>query len=103
MPDGGKLTIEATVKDGQITLLFEDTGTGIPAEARDKMFEPFFSTKSETHMGLGLSLCQDFALAHGGHIEVDSEEGGGSVFHVLLPHREPVKMREVQGGSAPPQ
>lgn len=103
MPGGGTLTIEASVGNTQIRILFRDTGTGVPAEASDKLFEPFFSTKSETHMGLGLSLCQDFALAHGGRIEVDSKEGQGSVFRVFLPHRASEKMRAIRGLTAPPR
>jgi methyl-accepting chemotaxis protein len=63
-----------------------DTGTGIPEEEAEKIFEPFFSTKEVGKgTGLGLSICYGIIEAHGGRIEVESKVGGGSNFRVLLP------------------
>ncbi|MBI4954527.1 MAG: PAS domain S-box protein [Myxococcales bacterium] len=65
-----------------------DTGTGIAPEARQRIFEPFFSTKRD---GLGLGLATAYAIVrkHGGTIEVESEPGRGTTFHVLLPASAP--------------
>jgi two-component system, cell cycle sensor histidine kinase and response regulator CckA len=101
MPDGGKLT----VKTGNVTteesaeLAFKgmpaaeyvriditDTGTGIPADIRDKIFEPFFSTKEVGKgTGLGLSTVYGIVKQTGGFIYVDSEEGKGTTFSIFLP------------------
>jgi CheY-like chemotaxis protein len=62
----------------------KDTGPGIPRAIISKIFDPFFSTKAEGH-GLGLSTCYSIAKRHGGFLEVDSELGKGSTFHLFLP------------------
>ena len=64
-----------------------DNGTGIPAEIRDKLFQPFFTTKPTGEgTGLGLSISYDIvAQQHGGSIVVDSEVGGYSEFTIRLP------------------
>ena len=101
MPDGGTLTIEArTVSfdtaEAQRTLDAEpgdyvqvrvqDTGTGMPDEVADKIFEPFFSTKEEGEgTGLGLSTAYSIVKSHEGFIDVESEEGVGTTFRVHLP------------------
>ncbi|MFA5206770.1 MAG: ATP-binding protein, partial [Lentisphaeria bacterium] len=61
-----------------------DTGCGIPPEALDKLFDPFYSTKS-TGRGLGLSMALGIVRTHDGAIEVTSEPGRGSVFRIYLP------------------
>jgi signal transduction histidine kinase/ActR/RegA family two-component response regulator len=67
-----------------VVLSFEDKGVGIPRELLPRIFDPFFTTK---HKGSGLGLATTFSIVsrHGGHIEVESEPGKGSVFHVYLP------------------
>jgi PAS domain S-box-containing protein len=63
-----------------------DDGRGIPPEAIGRMFEPFFTTKEGAGgTGLGLAMVHGIVHDHGGHIEVSSQSGGGSVFRVLLP------------------
>ncbi len=68
----------------EIEIRVTDTGTGIPPEIRDKLFQPLFTTKSYG-LGLGLPLCKLIVEAHGGTISVTSEVGKGSTFTVALP------------------
>ncbi len=69
-----------------IELVIHDNGTGIPEKVRDKIFQPFFTTKpTGQSTGLGLSLSYDIMKAHGGHITVETEEGEGTSFIVRLP------------------
>jgi signal transduction histidine kinase len=63
-----------------------DTGTGIPAAIRDKVLEPFFTTKEERKgTGLGLSMVYGFVKQSGGHLKIDSKEGQGQLY--LPPRR----------------
>jgi signal transduction histidine kinase len=85
MPGGGTLTMGAKVeKDRRIALTIEDTGVGIPASALDRIFDLYFTTKAEGS-GLGLSIVYRIAQLHGGEIEVQSTEGRGTVFRLLIP------------------
>ncbi len=69
-----------------IRLTVEDHGTGIPASVREKMFEPFFSTKpKELGTGLGLSISHGIVKDHHGKFEIETAEGKFSRFHVILP------------------
>lgn len=82
--DGGEVVVE-TAEEGSCTLLrVVDQGAGIPDDHRDRLFEPFFSTKVEG-MGLGLAICHSLIHAHGGRVEVDSVVDRGSTFTVFLP------------------
>jgi two-component system cell cycle sensor histidine kinase/response regulator CckA len=101
MPDGGKLAVRTgnvgAPEAGQLAykgmpaadyvrIEISDTGTGIPAEIRDKIFEPFFSTKEVGKgTGLGLSTVYGIVKQTGGFIYVDSEVGKGSSFKIFLP------------------
>ncbi|MGA2958857.1 MAG: Cache 3/Cache 2 fusion domain-containing protein [Thermodesulfobacteriota bacterium] len=85
---------ELTISTGLISrngwndmeISFKDTGSGIPEENLDKIFEPFFSTKEVGKgTGLGLSICYGIIEAHGGHIEVESKLDEGTTFRVILP------------------
>jgi two-component system NtrC family sensor kinase len=62
----------------------QDTGLGIPADIRPRLFEPFFTNKPNG-TGLGLSISAHIVTQHGGQIEVDSTEKQGSTFRVVLP------------------
>jgi len=69
-----------------------DRGPGVAAEVRDRLFEPFVSTK-RTGTGLGLAIARRVVEAHGGHIEALSREGGGTVFRLTLPVGERVQRK----------
>jgi len=86
MPEGGRLTVKANHKKGQVHLSVTDTGCGIPRENMEKLFEPLFTTKARG-IGLGLAVSKNLVEANGGSIEVVSEEGKGSTFTVRLPIR----------------
>ncbi len=69
-----------------VRVIVRDNGSGIPAAVRDKIFQPFFTTKPTGQgTGLGLSLSYDIVKAHGGELKVDTRENEGSVFTVELP------------------
>ncbi len=87
MPNGGKLTISTqwVEKSKEIKIVVEDTGTGISQENLDKVFDPFFSTKSQKGFGLGLSVSYGIIKNHGGRVDVKSREGEGTRFSIYLP------------------
>jgi two-component system cell cycle sensor histidine kinase/response regulator CckA len=105
MPDGGKLTIKTANVSTQeaerltykgmppadyVRIDVSDTGTGIPADIVDKIFEPFFSTKEVGKgTGLGLSTVYGIVKQTGGFVYVDSEPGKGTTFHIFLPRYHP--------------
>jgi len=69
-----------------VKISIQDNGNGIPEKIKDKIFQPFFTTKpTGSGTGLGLSLAYDIVKAHGGEIKVESKEGEGSEFVILLP------------------
>lgn len=81
-----KLDIAGKVINGNIELQFSDDCCGIAPENIDRIFEPFFSTKTgDKGMGLGLDIVQQILISYGGKIRVESELGKGTVFYVTLP------------------
>jgi PAS domain S-box-containing protein len=84
MPEGGTLTIRGTSTNRELSLTIADTGTGISRDKLKKIFLPFFTTK-DTGVGLGLALVHKIVLSHGGRIDVQSSEGQGTTFTVILP------------------
>jgi signal transduction histidine kinase len=104
MPDGGRLELttrslvrrrpglEAAEPIPVVVLEVADTGVGIPEEDRERIFEPFYSTKTgddEGGTGLGLSVSHGIVKDHDGWIEIDARPGGGTVFRVFVPASEP--------------
>jgi two-component system NtrC family sensor kinase len=91
MPGGGRLSIRLSreARDGRAWAVgvVEDRGPGLDEEARERIFLPFFSTKSgaEGHMGLGLSIAYGIVSKLGGTIEAESPESGGCRFTVRIP------------------
>jgi len=86
MPEGGRLLVSTrrTSRPLGASIAFTDTGTGIAPDHLAHIFEPFFSTKSDG-LGMGLFVTRSIVEEHGGHIEVESQEGKGSTFTVWLP------------------
>jgi GAF domain-containing protein len=87
--DGFEPTLTAATKDlgSKVEIRIRDNGTGIPAEVRDKMFNPFFTTKPAGEgTGLGLSMSHDIIVKqHGGKIDVETEPGAFTEFIITLP------------------
>jgi two-component system NtrC family sensor kinase len=80
------VTVTTRKNASSIEVNIEDNGNGIPAQFIDKIFQPFFTTKpTGKGTGLGLSLSYDIVKAHGGQLKVETKEGEGTVFSVLLP------------------
>jgi signal transduction histidine kinase len=71
--------------DGRAMLTVADEGTGIPAELRERVFDPYFTTRHEG-TGLGLAIVKKIVLQHGGEIAAGEREGGGASFTIALPH-----------------
>lgn len=95
MSEGGRLTLRARPGDGVVRLEVEDTGTGIAAAVKPRIFDPLFTTKEPGRgTGLGLPIVRDVVVAHGGSVEVHSEEGAGARFIVTLPTGEPARGTE---------
>jgi len=70
-----------------VSLSIEDTGPGMPQEIREKIFEPFFSTKEDEHgNGMGLSVVRGIVSGYGGHVLISSGSGGGTCFRILFPY-----------------
>jgi signal transduction histidine kinase len=90
MPGSGTLTLSASLTEGQVPggpalrLSVSDTGAGIPAAQRSRIFDPFFTTKDEG-TGLGLAIVHAIVEAHQGRIDVESSEGRGTTFTIVLP------------------
>jgi two-component system cell cycle sensor histidine kinase/response regulator CckA len=120
MPNGGKLSIETnnitldenyakvhpgTVPGNYVMLSISDTGTGMTDEVKAHLFEAFFTTKpSGQGTGLGLSTCQSIVQQSGGHIDVQSEVGNGTIFNIYFPRVEQpldVVAKPLQSGPLP--
>jgi signal transduction histidine kinase len=97
MPTGGRLTLrtwEPPGAAGRVAFSVSDTGVGIPDELRERVFDPFFSTKSDTKgVGLGLAVVYGIVQRHEGTISVQSAPGAGTTFTIEIP-------RDAAGGAA---
>ena len=86
---GGQVTVTVCRKEKQVSLSVEDTGSGIPEELKERVFEPFFRVdKSRSRelggVGLGLALVREIVRVHDGRIAIKSKPAGGTIFEVIL-------------------
>jgi len=84
MPNGGKLELQASEKEGDIVITVQDTGAGIPDEIKSKLFTPLFTTKAKVQ-GLGLAVIKRMTEALGGTVSFESELKKGTKFIIRLP------------------
>lgn len=88
----GAIELATGVEDNEVWICVGDSGCGIPEEAMQRIFDPFYTTKAIGRgTGLGLAICYSIIAKHHGRIEVTSTEGSGSAFRVVLPVRQPVE------------
>ena len=93
MPSGGLITIATTnirssvlPDSAHVVLSVTDTGTGMTPEVKSRIFDPFFGTKTkDSNSGLGLTTVAGIVRQAGGRVDVDTEQGAGSTFHITLP------------------
>jgi two-component system NtrC family sensor kinase len=83
----GTISVSAFQRAGMILVEVADDGPGVPPEIRDKIFEPFFSTRGREGTGLGLSIASGIVQEHGGKLELMPDRGPGATFRVSLPMR----------------
>ena len=83
-PDGGRIGLELSSRNGTVTVDVADTGPGIGQEERERIFRPFWSTDGRG-TGLGLPIARELAVALGGRIELQTAPGQGSRFRLVLP------------------
>jgi len=88
-PKGGSVSVSAGVEDNALWVRVSDTGRGIDANEQERVFEPFYRSRSGRRfpqgLGLGLSIAHDLVVAHGGRLELHSVRGKGSHFTLWLP------------------
>jgi PAS domain S-box-containing protein len=90
MPAGGRLTMAAEMVEDEdsnpaLAITVADTGFGIDENDLQRIFEPFFTAKKKSGLGLGLAISQRIITNHGGHIMVESQPGQGTIFRIFLP------------------
>ncbi len=95
-PSGGSIEVRSITDDSSVMVEVADSGIGIPSKDLPHVFERFYQsdgspTRKFKGVGLGLAICSEIVEAHGGHIEVESKLGKGSVFRVTLPKSEEAK------------
>jgi len=95
-PPKGKIQVGTLEKGSLVEIFIKDTGTGMPADVVNQLFENnYYTTKGtadETGTGIGLMLCKDFLSRNGGNIQVSSAPGKGSRFSFTLPRNDGILM-----------
>ena len=98
MPKGGWLTVSTKIDGADAIIELSDTGIGIPAEHLTRIYDPFFTTKSEGRgTGLGLSVTYGIVQEHGGTLACESTPGQGTRFRLALPTLERSSLEAVAG------
>jgi signal transduction histidine kinase len=88
MPQGGSLTVSTIEQGNYVRINFTDTGTGMPDEVKNHIFEPFMSYGKKHGTGLGMAIVKKVVDDHGGKIEIASEMGKGTTISIQLPVKE---------------
>ena len=83
--DFGWIRLATQFQDDHVTVRVQDDGPGVPDEAIERVFDPFFTTRPGEALGLGLAQCFQIVRSHGGEISAYSTPGRGAVFEVRLP------------------
>jgi len=94
MPQGGRIKIKTFEEDKCVFLKVEDTGIGMPVDVMKRVFDPFYTTKGPKSTGLGMSLSYSIITRHQGTISVDSQEGKGTTFTIMIPTERVKKIEE---------
>jgi signal transduction histidine kinase len=84
MPQGGTLTLRTRHESGKVLIEVADTGAGMTAEERERIFTPYYTSKAQG-TGLGLAIVQSVVSDHGGRVRVQGEPGRGTTFVIELP------------------
>ena len=85
LPEGGKIRVVTRMHDNEVEIKVADDGVGMDEETRSRVFEPFFTSKSEKADGIALSLAHGIISRHNGETKVESEPGQGATFTITLP------------------
>ncbi len=83
----GKITVKSYVVDGEIKIVISDTGVGLPESELEKIFDPFYTSKEQKGIGVGLTTCLAIVQDHKGEIEAENSPDGGARFTVRLPKK----------------
>lgn len=96
MPEGGTLTVRVKRHDGAngVAISVSDDGIGIVAEDLGNIFQPFFSRRKKSGLGLGLPICKRIVINHGGTIEAESRTMEGATFKIYLPRESDLPREE---------
>jgi len=102
--EGGRIEVEGRLIGPWVEISVRDNGPGIKPEHRERLFDPFFTTKPVGEgTGLGLAICHGIISGHGGRIEVESRQGEGSCFRILLPqHPQSIPPPQANSSIPPP-
>jgi signal transduction histidine kinase len=90
MKHQGSITVLTEVGDGLVEIIVHDTGPGLPPGVDEKLFKPFYTTRTEG-TGLGLAIVKKIVTAHGGSIEASNRPEGGAEFRIRLAAEPPVR------------
>jgi signal transduction histidine kinase len=85
MPDGGTITLQTRVADGQVLVSVGDDGPGMSEDVQAKVFQPFFTTKGQEGTGLGLAMVYACMQRHAGSVKLDTAPGKGATFTLAFP------------------
>jgi signal transduction histidine kinase len=89
--DHRRVRVLSSHRDGEVRLAVADTGPGIATERLNEIFEPFYTTKSGTGMGMGLAIARGIVEAHGGRLTAENNAGGGATVSFSIPEEDRTK------------